>query len=281
MDDILSLKLVLAFGLLVLIVGGIIDFLDDGKFWKHFIIPLLVGASLVIQYLIGIRSLEKEETNSKQQAARHQEVINAITQTTNNIGVKGYKGYSVQLAVEIYKTKSSNSRKYLYDSGESENRNRISLYLDSKDNFVFEIIDRNGIAHTKIAQNRFYNFDYNSLLFLIVEYGYNDLISYMRFKINTQTYGPEIFSEPLPLDLDKLSENETYFASMSNNQGSSGNVVMTSRGRLLSDTQILAYMKAVDQYIKSMDRISRKYNQPSYRLEFDAEKGSFIKTNPK
>jgi len=99
-------------------------------------------------------------------------------------------------------------RKYIFDIGDSEYRNRVSLFIDPNDIFVFELIDNAGeIYNIKISE---YDFIFNKFMILLCEYGVGEEFSYMRVFINSNLIIQNKFN--FKINLSKITESNFSLA---------------------------------------------------------------------
>lgn len=93
-----------------------------------------------------------------------------------------YMGASIALVLALHPQEQLR-RKYIFDIAESENQNRISLFLDANNNLVFELVDRIGETYNMRMPPSSYKFD--EFIMLYCEYGITEEFSFLRvFKNN-------------------------------------------------------------------------------------------------
>lgn len=113
-------------------------------------------------------------------------------------------GFSFYLVLE-YSEISDLRRKFLFDLGESEHFNRISLYFDLDNNIIFRIIDKNGESFICKAPRSSYIFNPNAPFIIYADCGTSFTYSYMRLLIS----GQEVFRNSSDSEIDFLSKKFT------------------------------------------------------------------------
>lgn len=111
-------------------------------------------------------------------------------------------GFSTAITLKLI-SQLQYRRKYIFDIAQTENRNRVSLYLDPNNIMIFELIDNVGsIYNVKISKD-FY--EYAEFMILYCEYGINDEFSYFRILINGKykEQNKFKFKIELPVNLQK------------------------------------------------------------------------------
>lgn len=124
----------------------------------------------------------KEESNSLNSNKFQETILNKLDSKNdpyheNNQGFSFYLALSTNEIVEL-------RRKFIFDFGESENSNRISLYFDSENNLIFRIIDKNGEFNICKVPSNSYNFYPNTPFFIYCDCGFSPSYSFMRLRIN-------------------------------------------------------------------------------------------------
>ena len=90
-------------------------------------------------------------------------------------------GFAIVLVIEFL-PQPQFRRKYIMDLGETEYKNRISLYLDPNNILTYELIDSVGsIVNTKIPSSEY---EFDKFMILYCEYGISFQFSYFRIFIN-------------------------------------------------------------------------------------------------
>lgn len=124
------------------------------------------------------------------------------------IKVNNYAGYGGSFVLKIEKLDRA-KRKFILDIGNDTEINRVSLYLDSKNNLVYRLIDEEGESHLIKIPNSFKTFLLNTWYHIYFDYGYSEDFAFMRLYINNKMMGDSYFHYKIniPKDLD-LNNNE-------------------------------------------------------------------------
>ena len=124
------------------------------------------------------------------------------------IKTNNYAGYGGTFVLKIEKLDIA-ERKFILDIGNNTEKNRVSLYLDSKNNLVYRLIDAEGESHLIKIPNSFKTFLLNTWYHFYFDYGYSKDFAFMRLYINNKMMGDSYFQYKinLPEDLD-LKNNE-------------------------------------------------------------------------
>lgn len=110
-------------------------------------------------------------------------------------------GFSFYLILE-YSEVTDFRRKFLFDLGESEQFNRVSLYFDIDNNIIFRIIDKNGESFICKAPRLAYVFNPNSPFIIYADCGTSQGYSFMRLLIN----GQEVFRNSSNSEIEFLGK---------------------------------------------------------------------------
>lgn len=92
-------------------------------------------------------------------------------------------GFSFYIALTTNQI-DDNRRKFIFDYGEKENKNRVSLYFDIHNNLIFRLINEHGETNSCIVPNTSYTFHEGVPFFIYCEAGSSSDYSYMRIRIN-------------------------------------------------------------------------------------------------
>jgi hypothetical protein len=108
------------------------------------------------------------------------------------------KGASVHALLQI-RPKSNACRQYIFDSGETLNRNRWSIFIDEKRRLCFEVYDSNGKNHLVAVDEGESSLKYDDFFYLCCEFGSSDNFSIMQILVNNVIRSRAESTEPIPL----------------------------------------------------------------------------------
>lgn len=121
---------------------------------------------------------------------------------------------------------SDRRRKYLFDYGQNETSNRVSLYFDAENNLIFRLIDEVGEINSCKVPESSYTFHDGVPFFIFCDVGLSSDYSFMRIRIN----GKEVSRNQVEYKMNYIS-NEFY----DHSQRSAFSMVR-KLGRLKSDS---------------------------------------------
>ena len=111
-----------------------------------------------------------------------QKILSAID-AKNDPGENVTKGFSFYMVLSP-NNMLPKGRKYILDYGESEDRNRLSVYFDADNNIIYRLINEIGEIQTcKISYGQ-YTIQPQELFFIYCSCGVSENFSFMRIKIN-------------------------------------------------------------------------------------------------
>ena len=157
----------------------------------------IILALLVLYAIADLLRIRKETRDSE---AKHTEVINEITSLKGHDTPpdKSFPGFAIIFITMVEKI-DDQRRKFIVDVGQESDRNRVSVYLDRKDNLVYRIFDDEGEPHLIKIPKRIHTFQLGTFYHFYCDYGNTSKYSYMRLFINNEELGKILFKEKLNL----------------------------------------------------------------------------------
>jgi hypothetical protein len=110
--------------------------------------------------------------------------------------LKVKNGFSVSGILTI-KSDTSHRRKFIFDTGESLYKNRISLYLDPGDNLILRLIDNNGETFSVTRKINFITFKINARYFIYCDVGTSENYSFMRIFLDDREVARQNFNSSI------------------------------------------------------------------------------------
>ena len=142
-------------------------------------------------------------------------------------------------------------RKFIFDSGERDDKNRMSLYLDYDNNLVFRIIDDNGETFSVEAPQTFLTFKLNAAYFICCDAGISDKFSYMRIFLDDKEIARQEFHAPINL-FSKNMSNIIVGADMHHQNNGKFTMSHISVGKNLKRKTITSIMNDLATFLQSM-----------------------------
>ena len=102
-------------------------------------------------------------------------------------------GYSIHLL--IIPKKLPNQNNFLFDLGENNNQNRLSLYIDQDDNIVVQILDASGECYSNVSTMNSLGISYDKLVYIIVEMGLADNFSVINVESDSGGYSDRVVNK--------------------------------------------------------------------------------------
>jgi hypothetical protein len=104
-----------------------------------------------------------------------------------------FPGVSASFVLNL-KELAVSERKFILDLGQSLDSNRLSLYLDTENNLVYRIIDKEGEIFSIKVLKSFHNFMLNTWHHIYLDYGITEKYSFMRLYINNKLVDENIIN---------------------------------------------------------------------------------------
>jgi hypothetical protein len=171
----------------------------------HYLQPIISIISIIglVASLLQIFDwiAREEETNSQKIESIIDEKFNEYTIPDLNSN-DTLPGFTMFLALEL-DPQPLGRRKYFFDLAESDNKNRISLFLDPENRLVFELIDKYGEYYSlRILQ---YEYQLYQPTIFCCEYGMSDEYSFIRLFVDGRFIDQHKykFKIDLPIDIAK------------------------------------------------------------------------------
>lgn len=142
--------------------------------WLHVI--TVIGLALFVSNVILHDSSDKLQQG---QDRIERKIDNIINDPINQID----SGFSFYIALTVNEI-NDGRRKYIFDYGESETINRVSLYFSTKNDLIFRLFNENGESNSCIVPVSSYTFHDGVPFFIYCEVGASYKYSYMRIRIN-------------------------------------------------------------------------------------------------
>lgn len=111
-----------------------------------------------------------------------------------------YPGFSIIMGLVI-KENLSTQRGFIYDSGNSRYEDRVSIYLNQKNELIFRVIDLLGEQYTVPIQQNKGGFELDRPLLLSFEYGEDAENSFIRVIANAKEVGRTKVGKTLELSI--------------------------------------------------------------------------------
>jgi hypothetical protein len=244
------LALTIFIGAVISILSIIKDVRKDKKISK------LTWFIMLFILLYTAAEFFKARSDQQNQEKNKGEVIDAINNTHDLIGIKEFPGFTITVLVSIEELKQKR-RKYIFDIGNDPNRNRISLYLDFNNNLVYSIIDNDGVPHTIKVPQKIYTFEFNTFYFLHCEYGDSKDFNFMRFSINNNHFDPLKFRNKLEIPDNLQNNNGTIFTDIEKKEFSSMTISFYSVAHVaFSDIHKENIMDEIDKFMKNLQKVN-------------------------
>jgi hypothetical protein len=217
----------------------------------------LIALLIAVYTILFQNTLTKEDIKS---FATRDDIDSILSAQLKNLTLfsvpefsQSYPGYSFQMMIYLEKQKTKR-RKFIFDSGEFQDRNRISLYLDENNNLCFRIIDQNKESHTLVVPEGKDTFRFDELMFLVCEYVIIGNKSLMKIFVNLKDIG----NIELPFNLQLASEinlkNTNIGCDLKGENCCSFVISTFSNGRkTLTTNQKIAFFNAVKKYFESVN----------------------------
>jgi hypothetical protein len=233
------------------------------NFWKLVLIITPVIAALIIAvagYKVYILNKKINSRNnnieSNQRTKDKQDILDAINNIKEskdpNSEDKQYPGYTIALYIKIEEM-MDNRRKFIFDIGKDINKNRVSMYLDGRNNLIYRIIDAEGEPHILKIPKKEYVFQLNKWYFIICDYGYAEKNSFMRLFIDDKLLERNDFNFKINLPTKLNYDNallaadieKKYFGKLTISFYTAGHATFTKLQRRKLREAILRYIEAV------------------------------------
>jgi hypothetical protein len=105
------------------------------------------------------------------------------TENTTNLFEAKLPGISFNMLIRLRKPIEGRDN-YVFDFGENWGKNRISLYIDSEQSLCFRVIDQDSQPIVIKVKPALETFNFDSLCYLLCEYGSTNNFSFVRMDIN-------------------------------------------------------------------------------------------------
>ena len=135
---------------------------------------------IAISFILGVVVVLKECNND---SPKKSDIAKLSDQINPDLAKNITQGFSIYMVL-AQKEVSDNRRKYIFDYGQSINKNRISLYFDASNNLMFSIINQNGEPYTCSVPASSYTIIPNIPFFVFMDCGTSPTSSFMRVRIN-------------------------------------------------------------------------------------------------
>ncbi len=174
---------------------------------------ILITIAFVLGYLFN-DSIKKEDFDkySRFSSENDKIIISQLLELNQKIEYKDtldipLPGIDIAMLVKLIRT-DENRKQFVYDKGESLDKNRISVYLDELNNLCFRIINKYSETFTiKFTYNEYPEL-FSKPLFLFFEYGKSENLSYMKMFINEKVVLKQINKYSLNFEYEKLLLND-------------------------------------------------------------------------
>jgi hypothetical protein len=144
------------------------------------------------------------------------ELKEELTKNLSNSDTIEFPGYSINLMASINKNKF-NRKAFIFDRGNYLNKERLSLYLNSKNELCYRLIDGAGEVYTLVTDENQGFLKFQKLMFITCEYGENQDDSFQRILINGKEIEKNKFSRNLGLAGKLKIEGSTFGADLEGN----------------------------------------------------------------
>lgn len=157
-----------------------------------------IQKKLPIKIIIGLNEYINKEEVYRQTTQYHKridfitydDILNKLKNVyQNEFGqFENIPGLSFHVVFRV-NSNTPNKRKYFVDIGDVDNlnKNRVSLYIDEKDNLCYEIIADNGISYKIHVEKDHFDF-FNKLTYIVCEYASKNNGFYMSISVNGKEY---------------------------------------------------------------------------------------------
>ena len=137
------------------------------------IAAILIGISQwKINIIEGKISERKKQESAESQKIFENRVIENLNSNLQDKADKKLPGFGISTILTIHSL-NEKRRKFIFDFGKMEEKDRVSLYLDTDNNFVYRIIDREAESHIIKVPQKIHTFRAESVYYLLLEYGYS------------------------------------------------------------------------------------------------------------
>jgi hypothetical protein len=151
--------------------------------WSGWLLIILMIITLCLVYWKD----ERDEAQRKKDKEDFMSEVRSLKIVIDSLSVdpaervsEGYGISGILMANEVL----DNKRKFIYDVGETLDKNRASIYVDADNNMVFRIIDDNGETYSVKATPNFLTYKKNAFYFLYCDIGYSKDYSFMRIYLD-------------------------------------------------------------------------------------------------
>jgi hypothetical protein len=225
---------------------------------------LLVAAAITIGFSIwkqirDNKQQEKDRNDYKEEVAALRTELDSANYDPADMVENGISVSGILTVNDVLEKR----RKFIFDTGEKDDKNRMSMYLDVDNNLVFRIIDNNGEVFSVEAPQTFLTFKMNAIYFVCCDAGISNKFSYMRIFLDDKEIARQEFHAPIYL-LTRNMSNIIIGADMNKQNNGKFTMASISMGKNLKRKEIMFEMNDLVNLLQSVwgDKKDSDKNNP-------------------